>query len=79
MALTNTTTRSTKPTTNTAEVDRLYRIRMVQELTGLGRSCIYQMVKDGEFPPPVELTPRSRAWRQSDLASWIASRPVARR
>lgn len=79
MALTNTTARSTKPTTIPPEIDRLYRIRAVQEITGLGRSCIYQMIKDGEFPPPVELTPRSRAWRHSDLARWTASRPVARR
>jgi prophage regulatory protein len=37
---------------------RILRLPGVMEKTGLGRSSIYRMVKDGEFPKPVKLGPR---------------------
>jgi predicted DNA-binding transcriptional regulator AlpA len=35
---------------------------------------------DGQgFPPGILITPNSRAWYESEVEAWIASRPVARK
>lgn len=49
---------------------RLYRIREVKEMTGLGQSTIYRRIAAGDFPAPVSISPRLVAWRQEDLDAW---------
>lgn len=53
------------------------RIGAVMRITGLGRSTIYRLMADAEFPPPVRLTKRVVAWRRSDLERWSEARPTA--
>jgi prophage regulatory protein len=53
------------------------RIRLVMSLTGLGRSTIYRLMADHQFPPPVRLTKRIVVWRRADVEQWFATRPVA--
>ena len=48
----------------------------VQALTGLSRSTIWRMVKDGSFPRPVRLGMRSIGWRESDVMHWLETRPT---
>jgi prophage regulatory protein len=48
----------------------------VMQATGLGRSTIYRLVANGEFPAPVQVGPRAVAWRWADLDHWSASRRV---
>jgi prophage regulatory protein len=54
--------------------DRLLKIDEVLELVAVGKTKLYRMLKDGEFPPAVRLGSRSRsvAWRQSDVERWIS-------
>ncbi len=63
-----------------AENDRntalLLRIRVVMRITGLGRSTIYRMMANQEFPPPVRLAKRVVAWRRTDLERWSQARPT---
>jgi prophage regulatory protein len=63
------------------ELDRsgalFLRIGTVVRLTGLGRSTIYRLMADEEFPPPVRLTKRVVAWRRADLERWSEGRPTA--
>lgn len=54
--------------------DVLIRCRVVLEVTGLGRSSLYNKVRDGEFPRPVALGAHSVAWRYSEVCKWIQSR-----
>lgn len=49
----------------------------VQEITGLSRSSIYKLVKEGDFPRPIKLTGRAVAWPEQAVADWLASRPAA--
>lgn len=49
----------------------------VQEITGLSRSSIYKLVKEGDFPRPIKLTGRAVAWPEKAVADWLASRPAA--
>lgn len=52
------------------------RIGLVMSLTGLGRSTIYRLMADDQFPPPVRLTKRIVAWRRADVEQWFETRPV---
>lgn len=41
---------------------------------GLGRSSIYELIKDGKFAPVVRLSAHRVGFRVCDLDAWIASR-----
>ena len=53
------------------------RRRKVEELTGLSRSTIYDLMSKGAFPRPVHLTRKAVAWPESSIAEWLAQRADA--
>ncbi len=55
---------------------RLIRLPEVLRLTGLSRSTLYRKIHSSQFPQPVQLGPRSVAWRVSDILAWIENRPL---
>ena len=55
--------------------DRHLRRNAVEELTGLSRSTIYDLMAKGAFPRPVRLTGKAVAWPESAIAEWLAQRP----
>lgn len=62
---------------------RLYRLKEVSERTGLGRTTIYERVRDGKFPAPLPLFPGSRnvAWVAEEIDEYVlglirAARPA---
>lgn len=63
-------------TGNTSELvaEKHLRLRKVQELTGLGRSSIYDLMARGDFPRPVKLTAKAVGWPESTVVKWLASR-----
>lgn len=72
--------RSTLRPPQSADADNtpmFLRIGLVMRLTGLGRSTIYRMMAEDEFPQPVRLTRRLIAWRRADLDRWSDGRPSA--
>lgn len=54
--------------------DRLLRLPEVQRLTGLGRSAIYQQMKEGFFPRSVKVGPRAASWSEAAVQGWIRQR-----
>jgi prophage regulatory protein len=56
---------------------KLERIQSVIARTGLGRTTIYARIKTGEFPRPLELGKRLRAWRSDQVNDWILKRRPA--
>lgn len=54
--------------------ERHYRRTAVEEITGLSRSTIYDLMSRGEFPRPIKLTPRIVAWPESRISEWLAQR-----
>jgi prophage regulatory protein len=52
----------------------ILRRRQVEARTGLARSTIYQYIKDGAFPKPVQLGPRAVGWLESEVTEWIERR-----
>lgn len=57
--------------------DRVLRLQELIDKLGLGRSTIYRMMDEGEFPRPIHLTRKAVGWRSSEIDAWLASRPVA--
>lgn len=60
--------------------NKLIRIRSVLEMTSISKSYIYQLVKKGVFPKPVQLIKGGKAvaWIESEVQSWVESRIQAR-
>jgi prophage regulatory protein len=55
------------------KIDRFMRLDEVLHTTGIGRNTVYRRMREGTFPKQVKLGPNSVAWRQSDIATWMAS------
>lgn len=53
---------------------KMLRLRAVMDWTGLSRSTIYAMIKNGLFPQSFALGARSVGWLEADIQNWIASR-----
>lgn len=52
----------------------LLRRKDVEQRTGLSRSSIYALAKEGAFPRPVSLSIRSVAWVEEEVDAWIEAR-----
>jgi prophage regulatory protein len=50
---------------------RFLRLTEVKHQVGLGRSAIYQKVKSGDFPAPVNLGARAVAWCSDEVSAWM--------
>lgn len=48
-------------------ITTLLRLPKVIELTGLGRSVIYERVKAGLLPAPIKLGPRVSVWPANEI------------
>lgn len=47
------------------------RRRQVEARTGLPRSTIYDRMKKGSFPKPINLGKRTVAWVDADVEAWM--------
>lgn len=56
---------------------RLIRLHDVRHQTGIGRSAIYQRIKDGSFPAPIKIGARAVAWLSTDIDAWIEQQIAA--
>lgn len=53
--------------------DRLLRLPQVEDATGIKKSTVYALVREGKFPPPVRITRRLSAWPESAVLAWVQS------
>lgn len=53
---------------------RMLRIAQVLSLTGLGKTKIYELQAEGDFPMRVQLTPKRVAWVEAEVQAWLAAR-----
>ncbi len=49
----------------------------VERRTGLGRSSIYRLMRDRDFPEPIRVGQRAVRWKESELDAYLDSRPRA--
>lgn len=58
---------------------RIIRLPRTIEKTELSRSTIYSLIKAGDFPKQVHLSPRTMGFLESEVDAWIADRVAASR
>ena len=56
----------------------MIKLSTVMQVTGLGRSSIYNFIQKGEFPSQVKLGQRSVAWVEKEVNDWLDARILAR-
>ena len=54
---------------------RLLKRPEVEKVVGLSCSSLYRLMSQDDFPRPVRLGGRAVAWRATDIADWLESRP----
>ena len=55
--------------------DRLVTRAEVERRVGLGRSALYRAMREGRFPEPLRVGPKSVRWLLSEVEQWIAGLP----
>ena len=53
---------------------RILRLPEVKNKTGQSRSTIYERIRQGRFPPPIQLGGRCVGWLEHEVDDWIAER-----
>jgi len=54
--------------------ERFLPVAAVVDRTSLSRATLYDFVKRGHFPKPVQISPNRIAWPESAIAAWIAAK-----
>ncbi|MCT4555356.1 MAG: AlpA family transcriptional regulator [Pelagimonas sp.] len=58
-------------------VEKHYRRTEVEEIVGLSRTTIYNLMNAGKFPRPIRLTSKAVGWPESAISEWLESREAA--
>jgi prophage regulatory protein len=53
---------------------RLLRLPQVIDATGLGKTTIYALQAEGDFPMRVKITAHSVAWVEEEVQVWLTAR-----
>jgi prophage regulatory protein len=56
------------------EIGRLLRRREVEREVGLSRSSIYDYMRRGAFPRPINIAPHTVRWIASEIEAWKAGK-----
>jgi len=51
-----------------------FTIQEVSEFLGISISTINRLIKEGDFPPKVKITPRRIVFIKNDIEDWIKSK-----
>ncbi|KAF1022468.1 MAG: hypothetical protein GAK30_01055 [Paracidovorax wautersii] len=57
---------------------KIIRLPKVKELVGLGKTAIYDKIKEGAFPKPIKLD-RASGWLEGEVQQWIGKKVEAQR
>jgi len=58
----------------TAIQTTMWRFTTINEHTGLSRSTVWRLEREGKFPKRIQLSPNCVGWKKSDVLDWLASR-----
>jgi prophage regulatory protein len=58
---------------------RILRLGQVLDVTGLGKTKIYELQSEGGFPMRVQITDHSVGWVEEEVQAWLADRIASRR
>ena len=57
---------------------KMLNIKATCDKTSLSRTQIERLVRAKQFPQPVQLSPKRKAWIENEVDQWLESRAVAR-
>jgi prophage regulatory protein len=58
---------------------QFWRIRQVENCSGLKKSMIYQLMNEGDFPANVKISRYTVGWLRHEVEGWVRSRVAASR
>jgi prophage regulatory protein len=56
----------------------MLRLSQVVEKTGLGKTTIYELQKEGRFPRSVHVTSHSIRWIEAEVETWLVQQAQTR-
>jgi prophage regulatory protein len=65
---------SAVPSAHRVRPVRMLRLGQVLEVTGLGKTKIYDLQAEGRFPMRVKITAHAVGWIEQEVQSWLAGR-----
>ena len=65
-----------RATLRTAPI-RMLRLAQVINITGLGKTKIYELQSEGSFPMRVQITAHTVGWIEEEVQAWLARRVAA--
>ena len=65
--------------TETVGTDRLLKLTDVIDLTGIGKTMIYRLVRRGDFPQPYKPGGYASRWSEAEIRAWRESQRQASR
>ncbi|OJU16581.1 MULTISPECIES: AlpA family phage regulatory protein [unclassified Sphingomonas] len=57
--------------TNDQEPDRFIRLDEVKRRVGLGKTMIYDLIRESKFPAPYKISPCASRWSDREIVAWI--------
>lgn len=51
--------------------ERFLKLEEVSRRVGLGKSMIYELIKQGRFPAPYKISPFASRWSEQEIVAWI--------
>lgn len=54
--------------------DRIVRLHEVERLSGLSKSSIYALAKEGKFPKQITIHRRMAGWSEAAVLTWVQAR-----
>ena len=57
---------------------KLLRLKQVLERVPVGRSTLYNWVKTGRFPKPIQIGTRCAVWHEEYIDNWIEEKKEKR-
>lgn len=58
--------------------DQLLRARSVCDLLGISKATLWRWVSsDSDFPKPLKISEKTRAWRLAEVRAWMNTRARA--
>ncbi|WP_287497511.1 AlpA family transcriptional regulator [Pandoraea sp. CB10b_02] len=58
--------------------EKILRLPQVKAMVGLGKTAIYDKIKEGAFPKPIKLG-RASGWLEGEVQQWIGKQVEAQR
>jgi prophage regulatory protein len=52
--------------------ERFLRLAEVSRRVGLGKSMIYDLIRQDRFPAPYKISPAASRWSEREVVAWIA-------